>query len=216
MTNPSYNDNQLETSELRHLFIPNRFAVVFETVIAAVLLMLLNLGAIGDALGGHSSGIDTSPLSLWSQVVDRLLSGWSAGSFIQRALLFALWAIVGALVYMLLFRVFQVSVRARNSVRQGNLLVRTEGQQGLVRYLASLHDFFMRSLVIATGVTALVIGALLCFSIASQQLGIGLDTSFPANLGHFTIAYIGALLAVRTVTIGVSLLSVRFRAWYNL
>jgi hypothetical protein len=62
---------------------------------------------------------------------------------------------------------------------------------------------------------AILTGTLLCFAIASQQLSSGMDNSFPADLGNFIVAPIGAFIGVRVITVGVSLLSTRFRDWYN-
>jgi hypothetical protein len=84
-----------------------------------------------------------------------------------------------------------------------------------VRWLASLHDFFIQAIIVLLGTAALLTGAVICFGIASQELSNGLDSSFPGNLGFFLIGFIGALLAVRVIIVGISLLSPRFRAWYN-
>jgi hypothetical protein len=56
---------------------------------------------------------------------------------------------------------------------------------------------------------------LLCFAIASQQLSDGFINYFPANLSNFVFSLIGAFIGVRVITVGISLLSPRFRVWYN-
>lgn len=215
MAYQSYSDELSSTGQLRHLFIPNRYAALSEAVIAAGLLILLNIGTISDVLGGHSAGINTTPLSLWHRVIDHTLAGPQANAAVQRGAVIVLWALAGALVYVLVFRLFQVSVRAEGSVRRGAVLVKTQHEQGLMRYFASLHDFFIKALIGSVGFGSLLFGVLICFSIAGQQLGQGLYESFPGNIGYLAVAYLASLLAVRCSAIGLSLLSARFRAWYN-
>lgn len=210
----SYNEERMQTSELRHLLPPSGYTLVAEIVVAVVALVLLNLSTLSAPLGGAGSSINASPFSLWSQVLDKLLSP-SQHASIQQILLFILWGIVGALIYIFVFRLLQFFIRARSSLQQGVSLIQTEHSQGAMHYFASLHDFFIKLVIALLGAAAILTGALICFAIASQQLSAGLDSSFPASLGNFAIALIGAFLAVRVIAVGVSLLSPRFRDWYN-
>lgn len=210
----SYNDNQNRTLELRHFFLPGRYAVISETVVAIVALVLLNLSTFSEVLGGNNAGINANPLTVWGRVINKIL-GSTQHVFVQETLLFLLWAFVGALIYVLVFRFIQISLRTRDSVRQGAVLIQTEHTQGAVRYFASLHDFLLKVIIGVLGTIAILTGTLLCFAIASQQLSDGFVNEFPGNLGNFALAFIGAFIGVRVITLGVSLLSPRFRVWYN-
>lgn len=215
MSSLSYNDERLRATELRHLFVPTGYAIISEATIALAVLILSNIGTISDALGGNNAAIDSTPLSLWSQIMNGLFDGLQSNLLLQKIALFLLWAVVGALIYILIFRLAQLFTRASDSVRQGAYLVKAEHEAGFLSYLGSLHDFFMRLVVSIVGTAALLVSVLLCLSIADQQLSTGLNTSLPSSLAPLAIAYIGAWLAVRLVIIGMSLLSVRFRIWYN-
>jgi hypothetical protein len=210
----SYNEEQSQTSELRHLFLPAGYTLAAEAIVAVAVLIVLNLSTLSSSLGGAGDSINASPFSLWSRVIGKLLSPTQHAA-IQEALLVAVWAVVGALVYIMVFRLVQLLLRARSSIQQGVSLVQVEHSRGAMRYFASLHDFSIRFIIGLIGTAAILTGSLLCFAIASQELSLGLDGAFPASLGHFTIALAGAFIGIRVITVGVSLLSPRFRGWYN-
>jgi hypothetical protein len=64
------------------------------------------------------------------------------------------------------------------------------------------------------GAIALTAGATLCFGIASQELQDGLAGNFPAAVWPLLISIVAAVLSVRFVFMGITLLSARFRNWY--
>lgn len=210
----SYNEEQLHELELRHLFWPRTYIFFIEAIIAVVLLLLFNVSALNDHVLNANTGVDSSPFSLWGNVFDKTL-GNTQHAAAQHVLLFGLWALVGALLYILVFRFLQFFFRAKGSVREGASLIQAQHSQGAMRYLASLHNIFLKLIIIILGAIAILTGALVCFGIASQELSKGLDQALPGNLPSFLISFLGALLAVRLIVIGGSLLSTRFRAWYN-
>jgi len=65
------------------------------------------------------------------------------------------------------------------------------------------------------GIAALLVGVLICFSIASQELAVCLNSTFPSSMVALLLSLIGAFLAIRMTAIGTSLMSRRFRIWYN-
>ncbi|HVV67336.1 MAG TPA: hypothetical protein VHB72_04725 [Candidatus Saccharimonadales bacterium] len=210
----SYNEEQLRALEIRHLFWPRTYIFFIEAIIAVVLLLLFNVSTLNDQVLNANTGVDASPFSLWGNVFDKTL-GNTQHAAAEHILLFGLWALVGALLYVLIFRFLQFFLKAQGSVRQGASLIQAEHSQGAMRYLGSLHNFFLKLIVIIIGTMAILTGALVCFGIASQELSKGLDQPLPNNLLSFLISFLGALLAVRLIIIGGSLISPRFRAWYN-
>jgi hypothetical protein len=215
MSDFSYNDEHTRRLELRHFFLPGGYAVISETIVAIVALVLLNLSTFSQVLGGDNAGISANPLSLWSRVINKLLGSTQQYAFIQEMLVFLLWAFVGAMIYILVFRFIQISLRTKDSVQQGAVLIRTEHTEGALRYFASLHDLLLKIIIVALGTIAILTGTLLCFAIASQQLSNGFAYYFPHDLVNFALAFAGAFIGVRFITVGISLLSPRFRFWYN-
>lgn len=211
----SYNEEQHQALALRHFFLPPRYAFVAEAVIAIVALIIFNLSALSDRLGGTEAGIDVSPLTLWGRIFNDLLGATQQYAIVQQIMLFLLWAFVGALLYILVFRFIQIFILTRGTVRQGVHLIQTEHAQGAARWFASLHDFFLKAIIIVLGGIAVLTGFLVCFGIASQELNNGLSGSFPGNMGHYLISLVSAVIAVRIIVIGICLLSPRFRIWYN-
>jgi hypothetical protein len=210
----SYNDYNNQKSELRHLFIPSPYNFVAEAIIAVVALILINLSTLSNNLLNANTGVATSPLSVLQAHVSKIL-GRTQFMFVQKILLFILWAVVGALIYILVFRCLQLFIRLRGSVHEGAQLIESDHSAGAMRYFASLHDFFWKVIIMVSGIAVFLVGVLVCFGIASQELATCLNNTFPENMGPLLLSLVGAFLAIRMAAIGISLMSRRFRIWYN-
>ena len=210
----SYNETRHKQLELRHIFFPSIYGFVSETVVAVVALVLFNVSQLSSQLLTKSFGT-ADPLSLWSQNFGQVLNDAERPHVVQQIFLFVLWAIVGALIYILIFRLIQVIFRVKQSVDSGVMYVRNDHAEGVLHWLASLHDFFLKAVLILLGTAALVVGAIVCFGIASQELSNGLLMAFPGSAGALFISLVAAVLSVRMVVLGFSLLFRRFRIWYN-
>lgn len=214
MTSLSYNEEIERKTIIRHFFVPPLYGFISELVVAVVALILFNISQLSSQIAAKDFGT-TNPLSLWSQLLNKTLTGAQQHNAVQEILLFSLWAIVGALIYILIFRLTQLFLATRSSVDEGIRIMETGDEEGLMRWLASLHNFFLRALTVIVALMIMAAGALICFSIASQELTSGLATPFPAKLWPLLISAVGAVLSVRLAVIGLSLLSRRFRVWYN-
>jgi hypothetical protein len=93
--------------------------------------------------------------------------------------------------------------------------VREDPEHGFVRWLGSLNDIFVKALVFLVGMAAVILGALVCFGIAIQELRVGLARPFPDNIVPLLLSGVGAILSIRFIMIGLSLTSARFRGWYT-
>lgn len=212
METSSYNELHEKQIRLQHLFYPGAYAMVAEAAAALLALVLFNSSQFSTRLLGTNQA--TSPLSLGYQPFRHLLNELDRLAIAQRLSLFLLWAVVGILVYVLVFRFLQIFINVKGSVAEGVALVRNDSQHGLFRWLASLHDFFIKTLVVLAGMAIVLIGALVCFGIASQELRNGFLESFPSNAEAFALSVIGALLSVRLIALGLTLSSRHFRKWY--
>lgn len=208
----SYNESHNKQLTLRHIFFPGSYGMVSEAIIALLALIFFNISDFSGQLLGSNLG--ASPFSLWRQPLQHLLNKLDGYATIQHLTLFVLWSIVGILIYILVFRTLQILFNVKHAVGTGVELVRQDHEMGLVRWLASLHDFFVKTLILLTGIAAVAVGSLICFGIASQELRNGLVGSFPSNIGAFILSFIGALISVRVVAIGLTLASRHFRNWY--
>lgn len=213
METDSYNESHVGQVKLRHIFFPSTYGLVSEMVIALLALILFNASQFSNHLLGEDLG--ANPLSLWYRPLGRIVDNLDRYYITQRATLFLLWAVVGALLYILVFRSLQIFFNIKNSMETGVELIRQDPDQGFARWLASLHDFFVKVLAAIIGVIATGAGALVCFSIASQELRNGLIGTLPGNVVAFLLSLVGAIVSVRLIVLGVSLLSSRFRNWYT-
>jgi hypothetical protein len=155
------------------------------------------------------------PLPFWNQFFNNVLARVQNIAGVQQILLFVLWAMVGALLYILVFRFLQAAFGVKRSVGTGVRFMRQEHTKGLLHWLASLHDFFLASIIFIMGTATLLFGSLICFGVASQELRDGLAAAFPASMWHLLLSVVAAVLSVRLIALGLSLLSSRFRNWYT-
>lgn len=215
MTFLSYNDQQNQQLEARHIFFPGAYALAGEVIIGIVALVAFNLSALGNQfLSSDIVSASRDSSQAWTPAVQKLLNAVLGQHTVQRLLLFLLWAAIGALLYIFIFRLAQMLFGARSSLGTGWQLMQREHAEGLMKWLASLHDLFLRLIVFLVGSAALLSGALICFGIASQELQHGLAGSFPANIWPLLVSLLAAVLSVRFVAMGITLLSSRFRNWY--
>ncbi len=209
----SYNESQARHVKLRHIFFPGTYGFVSEMVVALLALILFNASQFSNQWVGEDLG--ANPFSLWYRPLRQIIDSLDRYYITQRVTLFVLWAVVGLLIYILIFRLFQVLFSIKDSMETGVELVREDPRRGLVRWLASLHDFFVIALAALVGLIAVGAGTLVCFSIASQELRNGLTGSFPGDIVPLLLSLVGALISVRLIVLGISLLSRRFRSWYT-
>lgn len=209
----SYNESQLRQVRLRHIFFPGTYGLVGEVIVALLALVLFNVSQFSSQLLGGD--LNATPLSIWFRPLQHIFSKLDHYYIAQRLTLFVVWSIVGILVYILIFRFLQILMGVRRSVSTGVALVHQDPERGFGRWLASLHNFFTKTLVTLIGVVTIASGALVCFGIASQELRNGLLGSFPGNIWPLLLSLVGALISVRVVALGLSLASQRFRNWYT-
>ncbi len=212
METVSYNESQARQLTLKHLFYPGTYGVVSEAIVAFLALILFNISDFNSQLLG--TNLKANPFSLWHQPIQHLFNKINGFAGVERITLFLLWSIVGILLYILVFRFLQIFFNVKQSVGTGVKLVRQEHERGFMRWLGSLHDFFVKMLIFLAGVSAAAIGSLVCFGIASQELRNGLISTFPDNLGAFVLSFLGAYLSVRLIALGLTLTSKHFRNWY--
>lgn len=212
METSSYNELRQKQIKLRHIFYPGNSAMVVEAIAAVLALILFNASQFSNELLGSSQMTD--PLSLGYQPLRHLAGKLDRFALTQQLLLFLLWAVVGILIYILVFRSLQIFIGVKGSVAEGVDLIRADSTNGLLRWLASLHDFFVKVLIVLAGMVAVLVGALVCFGIASQELSNGLLETFPSNAEAFLLSLVAALLSVRLIALGLTLSSRHFRSWY--
>ncbi len=214
MATLSYNEERRRELKLRHVFWPGIYEFMSETVIAVLALILFNISWLSaQLLSQNLNNVD--PLALWSHIARQSLNAIGKHGDMQQIVLFGLWAMVGVLIYILAFRGIQLFAGAEHSVSRGVGYVRREHSKGLVRWLESLHDFFMLTIISIAGVSALLVGAVVCFGTASQELNNGLSEPFPHSVWPLGLSVLAAIVSVRVIILGISLLSPRFRNWYT-
>jgi len=209
----SYNESHARQLTLRHILYPGAYGVISEAVVALLALILFNLSDFSNRLL-VSANTEANPLSLWSQPIQRIFDKLDGLAASQAITLFLVWSVVGILLYILIFRALQIIFNVKRSVGAGVEMVRQDHEKGLVYWLGSLHDLFVKVLIFLAGIAAIATGSLVCFGVASQELHRGLIEPFPANAGALALSFIGALLSVRLVALGLTLASRHFRNWY--
>jgi hypothetical protein len=209
----SHSEDEQKKSKIRQLFFPDIYALVSEIIVASAALILFNTNDLSNKFLQDAAD-ESNPFSFSFQLISNAWSNIEQIYAVQQTLIFILWAVVGALVYILFFRMIQLIFGIKYSIDTGVKLIRNEKSTGLLRWFSTLHDVLLKSLVTFVGLLIFIFGAFICFGIASQELRSGLIQEFPSNIQPIIICLISAFLSVRLVTLGLSLLSVRFRNWY--
>lgn len=213
MQTNSHNEFDNQQLKLRHVFFPGTYGLVSESIIAVLSLIVFNATWLSDQLLAKNLGTE-DPLRSWPQLAGRMIDSVAHYHIAQQILLFSMWAVVGALIYILGFRLLQMGLGVSHSVGEGVQYVRQDHQRGVLRWLGSLHDFFIKLLIVILGAAALLVGSVICFGIASQELSNALAEAFPTNLESFVLSILAAVVSVRIIVFGITLLSPRFRRWY--
>ncbi|MEJ0073152.1 MAG: hypothetical protein WDN27_03695 [Candidatus Saccharibacteria bacterium] len=173
----SYNETEAQRQKFRQLFLPGWLNFAAETLLAVVILLALDLSDIQAGLltGVNASGtIVQNPLPFLEHRLSGVLDGLSKYHWASQLTVFALWAIIGMLAYLLIYRVAQISNATARSLHEGVMYVRTEHGQGLHKWLGSLHDIFMKVLLKSAGLILIIVGAFLAFTYANLELHIAL------------------------------------------
>jgi len=209
----SYNESHEKDVRLHHIFLPGTYGLVSEAIVAFLALILFNISDFSTQF--VDADIRVNPLSVWYRPLGHVLDKLDQYYVVQQGTLFVLWAIVGALLYILIYRCLQIFFNMKRSVGSGVEFVREDPEHGFLRWLGSLHDIFVKALVSFAGMAAVTLGAMVCFGIASQELNIGLVSPFPGDIIPLVLSAVGAVLSIRFIVLGLSLLSSRFRSWYT-
>lgn len=194
----SYNETKHHQLALRHIFFPSVYGFLTEAVIAILALIVFNATQLNDRLFNKNFGT-FDPFALWSQTLKQLADSAGQHHIIQQVFLLGLWAITGALIYVLAFRLIQIFFGVKQSVDSGVRYVRTDHANGLLRWLASLHNFFLKILIGGLGTAAIFIGATVFFGMASQELNKGLAETLPKNVALLLFSGIAAIISVRLI-----------------
>lgn len=210
----SYNEATQRRLKFRHIFVPGAYGFLCEVVIGVVALLSFNAIELSNKLTIRNFN-NTDPLPIWSKLFRNTLDTLQNHYAVQQLLLFLFWGVAGALLYILVFRLAQLAFGVEHSFKFGFKAVRKDRARGLVRWLSSLHDFFITSIIVMVGGILLLFGSFVCFGIASQELRNGLNDSLPGSFWELLISLVAAVLSVRLIALGLSLLSPRFRTWYT-
>jgi hypothetical protein len=216
----SYNEAEAQRQKFRRLFLPGWLNFAAETLLAVVILLALDLSDIQAGLltGVNAHGtIIQNPLPFLAHRLSDALNSVSKYHWASQLTVFALWAVLGMLAYLFIYRVAQISNATARSLREGVMYVRADGNQGLHKWLGSLHDVFMKVLLKGAGLILILVGAFLAFSYANLELHIAFSNIYSGYFGKttsFVIGLLSAMLGMRIIIIGLCFLFNHFRRLY--
>lgn len=216
----SYNEYVQHRQSLRRLVAPGPLYSLAEATFAGLVLLLLNLSNIEGHLVSDIPGADktafVNPVDYMPQLVGSLSDTLSQYAWASRATLFIVWALLGMLTYILVFRAVQITNRTTRSLKQGWLYVRREDATGLSKWLGQLHDFMVKFLIRSGGLILITLGVFLVFTYANFQLQIGFSGTYdmPLPLISLLVGLVAAVIGMRVLVLGLCLIFSRFRRWY--
>lgn len=209
----SHNEDEKQEKALKHLFVPSLIKFLLEALVAAILLVVINFAAFESSLlKGYPNDLIFTSYS--ASLLDIFLTIISQVSFMGQLIVFVIWAVVGMLIYIVVFRIIQTVYGISSSVNTGLNYVKTEHTHGIIHWLSTLHNFFLLSLARFISLILLSVATFLAFVFASQQIKIGLEQVWPVNFITLGLALIATFVGVRLIVIGVCLTMPRFARWY--
>lgn len=210
----AYNEDQRKKSANQHIFFPGPMGLTLELALAIGVLFTLNLNNIGNKwLSDAQTG--TNPVEFILQIVSDFYTSISHQPVVEQVSIFTLWALVGMLSYILIFRILQITLSVGLSVGEGVRAVRIYHRRGLFKWLASLNDFFVKSCVIGASILFFFFGTALCFGVANESLTRAVSYgSQEVSLLIFS-SILWAYLGVRIIMSGLYLAVPAFRRFYG-
>jgi hypothetical protein len=103
----SYNEEQNKRNKLRHVFYPDKSAFITESILGVIILIIFNATELSNHLF-ESNPNTGNPMSYSFGILGNFLNAIQKYYAVQQISLFLLWAAFGALLYILLFRLFQI------------------------------------------------------------------------------------------------------------
>lgn len=208
----SYNEQKNQDIKLRHIFFPSTYMFVCEAILGIILVVIFNASALSNLFLNNASG--DNPFSYATGLLHKAFVNLEQNHVFQQVAIFLLWALVGSLIYILLFKLFWITHDAGVTVEEGVKMVKQNHASGFISWLDSLHDFFIKMLALLAGVCIIAFGTSVCFLMASQELTLSFIYSFPANLLAILFFIITSILSIRLIMLGITLLLRDFRNWY--
>lgn len=186
--------------------------MIYELSLAALFMLLIGLAFAGNQL--QATAPESDPVSYVSETVNQ---GWlllNQFHIAQQVMIFLMWAVFGMLVYVVLFRIFQLIYGTVYQLIKGVEYVHKEHAQGAVKWLGSLQEIVLKTVIWITGSFAMFIGIVVGFSYARTLLRVAVSESLPDNLVYFAGAFLATFISLRLVMVGLCFLLPSFRRWY--
>ncbi len=209
----SHSEDEVQKIAWRHFFLPDLLHLSVEALLAAILLVVVNFTAFeNNLLQGYPRELTFT--SYVSVLLTNLLTTISQSSIATQVIIFALWAVVGMLVYILGFRFLQAVYGLTSSVNEGLGYMKTEKSQGVIHWFNTLHNFFLRTVINSLSIGLFSFAGFLTFAFAAQQVQIGLNEVSPNNILPLGLGLLGTIVGIRLIAMGICLVMPRFARWY--
>lgn len=209
----AHNEAQEAQIRLQHFIFPGSVAFMVESFLGILVLLLINIDALSTKFFSEDTDVE-NPVSYTQTQLDNAWNSLNQSHIFEQISIFILWAMVGALTYILVFRLVQILVSLRYSAEDASKYIEAQSGFGVIFWLISLKDFFATFLVKMVGLFFTLFASIAGFNFASNYLLKTLAGSLPQNLGDLALSLLFAIFAMRIFVSGIGLLFPRFRAWY--
>jgi hypothetical protein len=209
----SYNQEELRNKDLHRLFIPSLLGGFLECLVASLLLVIINFAALeGYLLQRYPKDLTFTSYS--SELLNNFLANLSHFYLSGQLIIFVAWAMVGMVGYIIIMRLFRAISGLSTSVHRGVSYIKVDHSHGLVRWLGSLHNFFLKLLIFCIGTVLFVSAIFLIYVYAAHQVQVGFIKTWPLNILPFGLSLLATIAGVRLVVIAACLTMPRFARWY--
>lgn len=209
----SHNEDEHQKKLWQHLFFPPVLNFSLESLVAVLVLVVLNFAALQDSIL-HNYPKNLTFTAYSSEVWDTFLTALSRFSISGDIIVFVVWGIIGMLVYISVYRLIALVGGTSHSLEKGYRFVKREGSRGVARWFGTLYGLFTRLIVGFISIGLFVMTGFLIFSFAPHQFQLGLREILPYNILSLALCVGATILGIRLAVIGICLSVDRFARWY--
>ncbi len=152
----SYNQDHDNSVRLRHLFFPRAISFLIELLVTFGVIFILLIDDLERKFSHKSELSDTGIADYVHQLAMHINDIVFGNDSVGKLSLFCMWAIAGMMIYIVVFKIIQLSSGTFQTMRRGIFYISADHSHGLFRWLGSLHNIFTKFIITILALSLMV------------------------------------------------------------